>query len=1077
MRPLVLRRPSGGAGGASGEALAQIYLVRGPEGVGGTSLAADLRRNPDVLFAEPNYVGRLESAPPQAARRTVRPARQASGKGTDTFDDPFLTSSGSWGQDFQDLWGLYRIDAPSAWPLSQGEGVVVAVIDTGVDIEHPDLVANVWRNEGEVEANGVDDDGNGFIDDVAGWDFSVCERRDGGGVNCLTPKEPGPDVTDVVGHGTMVAGIVAAVGGNGIGIVGVAPKAKVMSVKAFDTTGVSSVAEVSAALLYAAANGARVINASWSFPPSETLRTAINYVTQELDAVVIAAAGNGPRPLEQGIEPANIPSVISVGATTHLDEPSPFSNFGGGLDLVAPGGGETGPETIDYPEFSVLSLRARDSIAGLVCYTRPCGDKGEYCDICEDAPWVVGESYLRLRGSSLATAYVSGVAALVRAKHPTFTRREVKQILLETAEDLGEVGWDATFGYGRVNALRALQVDGTPVAEITAPENRGKVRERELPIEIRGTVLAPHGNLQSWELRLRRKEEPGSGSVTIAQGSSVVVEGVLGTLSSTTEPRLEPGRWYILELEVHDSGGRAATDHKTFLIPDLLYAVVPIPDPFDEGGQGVSLSTDGSRMAFSRSSRSYGIWMHDARLPELRKIDRGGGAVLSGDGTRILYWRDNLDGVSYDIDDGIGTETALSWPISVYWPSLTEDGQLLTFISDHDLVDPTPHIDEPRTWDLFLFQVPGGPLQQLTFVKDNIIGTFEVSDTSISTDGARIVFTSTADLDPEASTNGLPQAFIYDFSTTSIRQLSGISGLPRQCTTVSIDAAANTVACQAGGIYIIDSQTRTAIEAVGSEMSPGAARLSADGTLLAFGAAADLDPTVLNEDLRTESFLLDRKSGIVRQISDTLDSFAAASQMDSLGDTLVTESVGRIGGTEISISMARFVRRKRTANRNPFLSVAASFVAPVGRRTVIYITASDPDGDRLFFHVQRLPLIPRLGEELHTIFTDQADGTAALELTPEPGLEGTYPLLFAVFDEEGGMTIAEPLLTVSEPVCTGDCNRDGEVTVNELVLSVDIALNLRPLVACESIDDDASREAEVDELLRAVLVAIDGCDP
>jgi subtilisin family serine protease len=333
-------------GSAAGEAdlsavqeLGQTYVVKTAPGVEPGVLAQELRRDPNILWAEPNYIyqtagnarglARLEdpgvedetlgSGPPL----TTLEARN----GNALPDDPFLASSGSWGQDFPDLWGLYQIEAPEAWEHAQGEGVVVAVVDTGLDVEHPDIAANVWQNPGEVAGNGIDDDGNGFADDVNGWDFTRCSRLTFSGCLDAETKEPGPEVTDRQGHGTHVAGTIAAVGGNGVGIIGVAPKASVMPVKALSDTGLGVTGEMAQGIIYAAENGARVINASWDGPPSETMREAVEYVTRTFDAVVVAAAGNNHAPLARTRYPAALPDVLTVGATTETDAVASFSKL------------------------------------------------------------------------------------------------------------------------------------------------------------------------------------------------------------------------------------------------------------------------------------------------------------------------------------------------------------------------------------------------------------------------------------------------------------------------------------------------------------------------------------------------------------------------------------------------------------------------------------------------------------------------------------------------------------------------------------------------------------------------------
>ncbi|HZD07268.1 MAG TPA: S8 family serine peptidase, partial [Candidatus Limnocylindrales bacterium] len=157
-----------------------------------------LKADPDVEFAEPTHAFSTNQLP----------------------NDPFLATSSTWGQPYQDLWGLFAINAPAAWDTAQGDGIVVAVVDTGVDYNHPDLAANIWTNANEVDGNFIDDDSNGFIDDVRGWNFMFNNN----------------DPSDHNGHGTHVAGTVGAID-NGIGVVGVAPGVRLWAVKILDPEG------------------------------------------------------------------------------------------------------------------------------------------------------------------------------------------------------------------------------------------------------------------------------------------------------------------------------------------------------------------------------------------------------------------------------------------------------------------------------------------------------------------------------------------------------------------------------------------------------------------------------------------------------------------------------------------------------------------------------------------------------------------------------------------------------------------------------------------------------------------------
>ena len=208
-------------------------------------------------------------------------------------------------------WNVNSVNAPEAWAAGfSGEGVTIAVIDTGVDLDHPDLVDNLFVNAGEIEGNGIDDDGNGFIDDVHGYDFA---GRDA-------------DPNDVGGHGTHVAGIVAA-GLNGFGATGVAPDATILPVRVLGDNGSGSSNAVAAGIRYAADQGADIINLSLGGGFSQAIQAAIDYA-QDLGSFIVAAAGN------EGASAPSFPArfssvydnVLSVGAHNSSGTIAGFSN-------------------------------------------------------------------------------------------------------------------------------------------------------------------------------------------------------------------------------------------------------------------------------------------------------------------------------------------------------------------------------------------------------------------------------------------------------------------------------------------------------------------------------------------------------------------------------------------------------------------------------------------------------------------------------------------------------------------------------------------------------------------------------
>jgi subtilisin family serine protease len=333
-----------------------------------------------------------------------------------TPDDPYFASSGSWGQPHADLYGLHVIRAPQAWDLTRGAGVVVAIADTGIDWTHADIDGNVWVNAGEIAGNGIDDDGNGYVDDVRGWDFNDGDA----------------DPFDRHGHGTHVAGIVAAEGDNADGIVGVAPSARVMAVQVMND-GASGLYTVGAqGILYAVMNGADVVNASWGgSSPSTLLEEAVRYA-RDRGVLVVTSAGNAGLDAADFM-PASIPEAVTVAASSHLDRVPAFSNHGSSVDVTAPGAG-------------ILSLRAFG------------------VDPHGGGTHVVGGRYYWADGSSMAAAYVSGGVALLLSHLPTEKVEVTRDRLAFTADPI-EIGHDALIGGvggGRLNLWRALTASLAP---------------------------------------------------------------------------------------------------------------------------------------------------------------------------------------------------------------------------------------------------------------------------------------------------------------------------------------------------------------------------------------------------------------------------------------------------------------------------------------------------------------------------------------------------------------------------------------------------------------------------------------
>ena len=404
--------------------LSHIYIVTLGEGIDILAACRSYRANPAVEYAVPSYVMTPQSVP----------------------NDPYFSSAGSWGNSYDDLWGLKKIQADLAWETAQGEGIVVAVVDTGLDYNHTDIAQSVWSNAAEASGvPGVDDDGNGYVDDIRGRHFDFVYL--GGAVSDNDVMD-----TDSSGHGTFVAGIIAAAGNNAIGIVGVAPQAKIMPVKIMDSNGFNASEAYANGILYAALNGADVINLSWGCSNcsesagNPAVADAID-VARGLGAVVVTSAGNWRSDVKDAFL-AGMPDVLTVSSTDDSDVNAAFSNRGFLVDIAAPGGGGWYDGILDSS--SILSLKS--SSVGTFNGT------------------VVGGTYLRSSGTSASAAYVSGVAALVLSANPALTTGQVAAIIRQSADDqlgspLDTQGYDPYFGWGRVNASRAVAMALSPPSD------------------------------------------------------------------------------------------------------------------------------------------------------------------------------------------------------------------------------------------------------------------------------------------------------------------------------------------------------------------------------------------------------------------------------------------------------------------------------------------------------------------------------------------------------------------------------------------------------------------------------------
>jgi serine protease len=356
-----------------------LYEVDVPTGLDLAAVLDAYAADPRVHSAQPDYVVQTEALP----------------------NDPLINNQ--WA--IRSTNPQYTINAAAAWDKTTGSGrTIVAVMDTGVDYNHPDLAPNMWRNAGEVAGNGFDDDGNGFIDDVFGYNFVN---------NNGNPM-------DLNGHGTHVAGIIGAQGNNGIGVTGVNWDVQIMALRFLDTAGRGSTSDALRALNYAVQMGATISNNSWTSPAYDSFLEAGIRNAGQAGHIYVAAAGNSGQNLNTSkVYPAafTADNLITVGGLDSYNRLAGWSNRGSLVEIAAPG-------------TSIYS-------------TLPNGKYGY------------------MSGTSMATPFVTGAVALVRDQNPAWSAQQVIQRVLSTADSLTSL--NGLIAGGRLNVGAAVTNASTPI--------------------------------------------------------------------------------------------------------------------------------------------------------------------------------------------------------------------------------------------------------------------------------------------------------------------------------------------------------------------------------------------------------------------------------------------------------------------------------------------------------------------------------------------------------------------------------------------------------------------------------------
>ncbi len=455
-------------------------------------LLAELNAEPSVEFAQPNYRYRTSQSLPG-------------------IDKSFSVDKFGC-----ILWGHVVTHAPESWNINQGvdpqgRPIVVAVIDTGVNTWHQDLSTNIETNDGEVAGNNNDDDGNGYVDDYYGYDFNV----PGNTLGTCPPTELRNNVSDCNGHGTMVSGVIAALRNNGIaqnladyctgqpvtqalGVVGVAPQAHILPIKAFDANGSGFTSSIAQSIRYALLRGADVINCSLEMSgigQDIAMQEAVAEATQAGVPVIFSTPDVGGE--ISYYTPLGLLQVLRVGTLAKNLQSDAATNGGVLLDLIAPG-------------VEIASTFFNKALPN-------------------------ASRYAVVSGASIAAPYVSGAAALALAIYPDMTVNDIRAAIRETAVDVGEVGPDPRAGYGRIDiknvvdfagALKAANGAGTlPIIKITSPLPSSVLGATQSEVVLEGSIGG--SSLTGYKVYVRTFDSATSPWRWISSSSAASVSGII----------------------------------------------------------------------------------------------------------------------------------------------------------------------------------------------------------------------------------------------------------------------------------------------------------------------------------------------------------------------------------------------------------------------------------------------------------------------------------------------------------------------------------------------------------------------
>jgi thermitase len=383
-----------------------VYVVRTNDLVG---IEAALKTNPSIVYTERNHRSERRVLPKSDPATSI--SLDKSTPSDSQFNDPLIGKV--WSFNDASNFGVSVNSAYKEYGTTNTTPIIVAVVDTGVDTQHVDLKSVIWVNINEIPGNGIDDDNNGYIDDINGINTLV---RDSNGKATVDNK-------DTHSHGTHVSGTIGATQNNKIGIAGIASNVKIMGIRTVPNNGDETDIDVAEAFVYAAKNGAKIINCSFGKSSNEgrqLIPDTLKYIGENYGVLVIAAAGNDSKDIDKSLTyPASLNSdnLLVIASTSNNGRMSSFSNYGKmNVDVAAPGS-------------AIYST-------------------------------VPGNRYESMSGTSMAAPTTVGVAAEILSHHPNLTGAQLKDILMRSVTEISSFKTKMVSG-GRIDLLKGLELART----------------------------------------------------------------------------------------------------------------------------------------------------------------------------------------------------------------------------------------------------------------------------------------------------------------------------------------------------------------------------------------------------------------------------------------------------------------------------------------------------------------------------------------------------------------------------------------------------------------------------------------